>query len=69
MVAVRSMLARVQRLEKSRRPPLIAYLCSPEFEAEIKAGIAAGKFDPTDMASLVPSVQKWGRDRVWELWA
>jgi len=56
------MLARVQRLEQTRRPSShferwFGYF--EAFAAECEAGINAGIYDRRDMPCVVASVQKW----------
>ncbi|MBT3071905.1 hypothetical protein KKP04_13635 [Rhodomicrobium sp. Az07] len=58
MVATRSMLARVRRLERPRRSTLADYILSPEYEAEVKAGIEAGTLDRIDMPGVLAAMQK-----------
>jgi hypothetical protein len=65
----RALLARVSRLERTRESPVFVHLASPEFEAEMRAGVEVGRYDAKDMEIILASVQKWARDRVWELWS
>jgi len=62
MPAVRSLLARVARLEQANLSPWL-HLIGPfaEFEAEVQAGIAEGRYDPRDMAVVLVSVKRWMR--------
>lgn len=69
MAGRRALLARVSRLERVRESPVFVHLASPEFEAEMRAGVEAGRYDAKDMEIILASVQKWARDRVWELWS
>ncbi len=74
MAGVRGMLARVQRLERSRELPQLAYLGSPEFEAEIRAEVADKKLDRVDWigedgnGGVLAALKRWSQDRVWTLW-
>jgi hypothetical protein len=63
------LLERVRRLERTRESPVFMHLASPEFESEMRAGVEAGRFDGRDMAIVLASVQKWARERVWDLWS
>lgn len=69
MAGRRALLERVRRLERVRESPVFVHLASPEFEAEMRAGVEAGRYDAKDMEIIIASVQKWARDRVWELWS
>lgn len=74
MAGVRGMLARVQRLERSRELPQLEYLGSPEFEAEIRAEVADKKLDRIDLigedgnSGVLAALKRWSQDRVWTLW-
>ncbi len=62
MSAVRSMLARVQRLEQERASPLLRLIGTPEqFAAKVQAGVEAGVYDRRDMEQVVPGVLSWAR--------
>lgn len=81
MSGVRSLLARVQRLEQARiapRSPFEAAFGSFDaFAADTQAGIDAGQFDSRDMPAVVNSIRRWHeeeglwghwrRDRIWEM--
>ena len=69
MAGRRALLERVRRLERTRETPVFLHLASPEFEAKMRAGVDAGRYDAKDMAIVLASVQKWARGRVWELWS
>lgn len=65
-VSVRSMLARVDRLERARISPSTRMLGSPDqFEADMQAGVDAGVYDRLDMPAVVASIQRWMREIPW----
>lgn len=67
-MAVRSMLARVAKLEQTRVPtsPFERWYGSLEaFTDELRAGTRAGTYDRTDMPVVIASVERWHRDGVW----
>jgi hypothetical protein len=67
MVGVRSMLARVQRLEHAKVSPLLRLIGTPEeFAAKVQAGVDAGIYDPRDMVQVVPGVLSRSRNGYWE---
>lgn len=79
MTAVRSLLARVQRLEQARTAPRspfeAAYGSFDAFAAETQAGIDAGHFDSREMPMVLNAIRRWHtdsefgawqRNRVWE---
>ncbi|GLT01587.1 hypothetical protein GCM10007897_29810 [Sphingobium jiangsuense] len=79
MTAVRSLLARVQRLEQARTAPRspfeAAYGSFDAFAAETQAGIDAGQFDSREMPLVLNAIRRWHtdgefgawqRNRVWE---
>lgn len=63
MAAIRSMLARVAKLEGDQVPPLLAKFGGEEgwaaFEAETEAGIAEGRYDRRDMPVVMRSFRRW----------
>lgn len=60
MSGVRSMLARVNRLEIAEVSPLQRQFGSvAEFEAGVRAGIESGAYDPRDMAAVSAAVKRW----------
>ena len=68
MAGVRSMLARVQRLEQSRSPTSPferAYGSLDAWEAECRAGIDAGVLDSRDVPVVVMAVRRWHREGAW----
>lgn len=63
MSGVRSMLARVARLEQARVSPLLRLIGTPdEFAAMVQTGVDAGIYDRRDMAQVVPGVLSWTRN-------
>jgi hypothetical protein len=62
------MLARVRRLEQARAPASPFELWFGSLEAfcdELRAGIAAGEYDPSDMSVVIAGVVRWHTDAVW----
>jgi hypothetical protein len=59
MAGVRSMLARVARLEAKVSPWTRLIGPIEEFEEEIRVGIAEGRYDPRDMPIVLASVKRW----------
>ena len=67
-MSVRAMLARVQRLEHSRRPtsPFELWFGTLDvWEADCWAGIDAGLLDPTDVPLVLTAVRRWHKDGAW----
>lgn len=67
MSGVRSMLARVRRLETARTmvsPFVRAFGSLEAFSDNAQAGVDAGSLDCRDMADVVACVQRWHRE-VW----
>jgi len=63
MPAVRSMLARVQRLEQATVSPWLNLLGPlDKFEAAVRDGIVEGRYDPLDMPLVVVCVRRWERE-------
>ena len=64
-MSVRSLLARIQRLEEARTSPWDR-LVGPieEFDAYVRDGIAAGKLDPKDAPVVLASVRSWIRQEM-----
>lgn len=62
MAAIRSMLARVAKLEVEQVPPLLAKFGGEEgwaaFEAETEAGIVEGRYD-SELALVVAGLRRW----------
>ena len=65
MAAIRSLLARVVKLEVDQVPPVLAKFGGEEgwaaFEAEAEAGIAEGRYDSRDMPVFIASLMRWIR--------
>ncbi len=65
MAAIRSLLARVVKLEVDQVPPVLAKFGGEEgwaaFEAEAEAGIAEGRYDSRDMPVVIASLMRWIR--------
>ena len=56
----RALLARVQKLEATKLSHFEKLLGPFEqFEAECRAGIEAGKYDPRDMPVVINCVRSW----------
>lgn len=72
MAGVRSLLARVARLERSDAPAVSPFEREfgslDGFAAHVRAEIASGALDPRDGPVVLMVVQRWSRDRVWDLW-
>ena len=67
-MSVRAMLGRVRRLEQARTPssPFVIWFGSLDCYVEtLRAGIAAGALDPTDVPVVIASIERWHRDGVW----
>ena len=64
MAAIRSMLARMAKLEVEQVPPVLAKFGGEEgwaaFEEEAEAGIAEGRYD-RELAVVVRCLQRWIR--------
>jgi len=69
MSSVRSMLARVARLEQARAAPRSpfeeAFGSVDAWAAEIEAGIAAGTYDAIDMPVVITCVRRWHAEGLW----
>lgn len=63
MVAVRSMLARVRRLEIEKVHPILAQIGGDAgwaaVEADVKAGLADGRLDRRDMPHVMMCLIRW----------
>lgn len=72
MASVRSLLARVQRLEAARAAPRspieVAYGSMDAFAEQVQAGIDAGTLDRVDMPVVITALRKWHTDGVWGAW-
>lgn len=65
-MAVRSLLARVARLEQARVAPWAALIGTPEqFAADCQRGVDEGRFDRLDMPAVVVAVTRWTREGMW----
>lgn len=70
MAGVRSMLARVRRLESARTmvsPFVRAFGSLDAFVDATQAGVDAGVLDRRDMADVVACVHRWHRDEAWKI--
>lgn len=69
---VRSMLARVAKLEAQhaapRSPIEIVYGSMEAFVELAQADIAAGKLDSIDFPIIINCLRKWHRDGLWAGW-
>ena len=69
MAGVRSMLARVRRIEAVCAPVLSpfesAYGSLDAWEAHCRAGIDAGQLDGRDVTVVMLAVRRWHHDGVW----
>lgn len=72
MAGVRSMLARVRRIEAVRAPvrsPISRdYGSFDAFAAECDAMMAAGKLDRHDFPVILYCLRKWETDGIWGMW-
>ncbi|MEZ0002915.1 hypothetical protein [Sinorhizobium fredii] len=72
MSGVRSLLARVGRLERARTAPKspfeIAYGSMDAFAANVQAGIDAGTLDQIDMPVVLACIRRWHDEGVYGLW-
>lgn len=63
MTTSRSLLTRVAKLEQSRANPMLSAFGGQhgweQFQAEAKAGIAAGRYDSQDMPVVVEAIRAW----------
>jgi hypothetical protein len=63
---VRSLAARVARLEQVRAGPWAAIFGTPEqFASECQRGIDEGRYDRLDMPAVVMCVTRWAREGLW----
>ncbi|MCW4460455.1 hypothetical protein OK349_01960 [Sphingomonas sp. BT-65] len=65
---MRSLLSRVAKLEQSRSPasPIELWFGSlGAFSDGLRAGIAAGEYDPADMPVVMAGIERWHRDGAW----
>lgn len=63
MVAVRSLLARVRRLEIEKVDPVLAQTGGEAgwiaVQADVRAGLADGRYDCRDLPGVVAALQGW----------
>jgi hypothetical protein len=65
-MAVRSLLARVARLEQTRVGPWAGIIGTPEqFAADCQRGVEEGRYDPLDMPAVITAVTRWTREGMW----
>ena len=71
-MAVRSLLARVQRIEAERAPvvsPFVrAYGSFDAFADDCEDGIANGELDRADMTTVLHCLRRWEHDDTWGSW-
>lgn len=63
MVAIRTLLARVRKLEVERMNPMLAKFGGPDgwaaFEADAQAGVAEARYDRRDIPAVIASLRRW----------
>jgi hypothetical protein len=67
---VRSLLARVQKLEQAafvRSPIEVAFGSLAAFEADVQQGIKAGKLCHMDVPIVLNCIRSWHRTGVWSM--
>lgn len=67
-MGARGLLARVAKLEQARVPtsPFERWYGSLDaFSDEVRAGIEAGAYEPTDMPVVIAGVERWHREGAW----
>jgi hypothetical protein len=71
-MSVRSMLARVQRLEQARTAPRslfeAAYGSLDAFETDTRAAIDVGELCSIDMPIIIDCINRWHKDGVFDSW-
>ena len=69
MAAVRALLIRVSRLERSKAPTAslfeAAFGSLEAWEAECQSGIYEGRLDSRDIPVVVMAVRQWHTEGVW----
>lgn len=72
MAGVRSLLARVARLEQVKAPAMSPferdYGSVEAFAAFAQGQMDAGTLDRRDGPHILAAVRRWHDDRVWDLW-
>jgi hypothetical protein len=69
MSHVRSLLARVARLEREAiRPSPFQLIFGSALEAEVQKQIDAGQLCHLDMPVVLASIRRWEREGVWSMW-
>ena len=72
MAAVRALLTRISRLERSEVPAVSpferTYGSVEAFTALVHAGIEAGELDHRDAPCVLAAIQRWHDDQVWNVW-
>lgn len=72
MVTVRTLLARVARLERADAPAVSpfekGYGSVEAFAGSVRAGIDGGYLDSRDGPVVLAAVRRWHNDRVWDVW-
>jgi len=71
MSRIRSLLARVQRLEQLKNPrsPIELMFSSLEvFEAHVQQGVNARRLCHMDAPVLIHIIRRWHRDDAWSMW-
>jgi hypothetical protein len=56
---VKGLLARVRKMEPKMGVVARRLGALERFDAEVKAGVAAGRFDPLDMPQVAYCVRRW----------
>jgi len=59
MAGIKGLLARVRKLEPEAGYVTRKLGSFERFEAEVEAGIAAGRYDPADMRDVVMCIRLW----------
>lgn len=63
MVAVRSMLARVRRLQMEKVHPILAQMGGEAgwaaVQADVKVGLSHGRYDSRDMPVVIAALRAW----------
>jgi hypothetical protein len=71
MTSIRSLLGRVQKLERSTATLLspfeIAYGSLEAFEGSMQQGIVSGTLDGRDMEVVIGCVRRWHRENMWAI--